>query len=152
MIYTVHTTQPLTGLDPAQQVRMGLDLVAIPERASPLALFAPPLWLAWHRLWFAVICYGLTIITLATLLATPYWMAAAAVMGLPGLYLWLEGHQLRRARLERQGYVMSAVVEAPNEEAAVARALAVSSATERGSVPHGQQAVSLADAAAAGAL
>ena len=42
---------------------------------------------------------------------------------LPGLYLFLEGQELRRGELERQGWQFEGVVEAANEEEAELRFL-----------------------------
>ena len=46
--------------------------------------------------------------------------------GLPGLYLFLEGNQLRRQKLDEQGYDPVGVVEASSAESAVERFIAYS--------------------------
>ena len=48
----------------------------------------------------------------------------ALLGGLPGIYLWLEGHQLRRNNLEAHGYELTHVIEAPDEKTALARVIA----------------------------
>ena len=99
-------------------------LVAVPERLATWALLFPAFWLAWHRLWLGLVAYLIYTITLLALLPTPYLWVTLAIFGLPGLYLWLEGNQLLRAKLDRQGFALVGVVEAPDEQTAVARHLA----------------------------
>lgn len=100
------------------------NLVAVPDTGAYWALVAPPLWLARYGQWFALLIYlGVTGLIL-TLLATPAAPAAFFLAGIPGLYLFLEGHQLRRQKLDRQGYMPVGVVEAPNQQTAVESFLA----------------------------
>lgn len=99
------------------------DLQAIPEKATAMALAFPPLWLIWHRLWWALVIYGLFTVMLLTLLVTPAAPLILIILGLPGFFLWLEGNQLRRQRLEQLGYIMNDVVEAPDEDVAISRYL-----------------------------
>ena len=47
----------------------------------------------------------------------------AMLSALPGLYLFLEGQELRRGELERQGWQFEGIVEAANEEEAELRFL-----------------------------
>ncbi len=118
MIWTLHAKPDLTG------PRLAEELVAVPERLATWALLFPAFWLAWHRLWLGLVAYVIYTGTLLALLSTPYLWVTLAIFGLPGLYLWLEGHQLVRARLDRQGHALAGVVEAPDEYTAVARHLA----------------------------
>lgn len=85
------------------------------------ALVAAPVWLAWHRLWFALAIYLLIGVLVLALLFTPYWPAALLLAGFPALYLFLEGNQLRRQALERSGASILAIIDAPNAEVALAR-------------------------------
>ncbi len=118
MIWTLHSKPGLTG------PRLAEGLVAVPERLATWALLFPAFWLAWHQLWLGLIAYVIYVGTLLALLPTPYLWVTLAIFGLPGLYLWLEGHQLVRARLDRQGYALVGIIEAPDEQVAVARHLA----------------------------
>ncbi len=98
-------------------------LTAIPEKNANWALFFPPIWLTYHGLWFALMVYGLVMILLFGLLSTPLISISLLLLGLPGLYLWFEGNQLRRNKLEAQGSELVDVVYAPNERAALERYL-----------------------------
>ncbi len=118
MIWTLHARPGMTG------TRLVDGLVAVPERLATWALLFPVFWLAWHRLWLGLVAYLIYTITLLALLTTPYLWVTLAIFGLPGLYLWLEGNQLLRAKLDRQGFALVGVVEGPDEQTAVARHLA----------------------------
>lgn len=98
-------------------------LVAVPDGVAKWALIFAPFWLAFHRLWFALAIYALATILIASLLATPLVAIPLLLSGLPGLYLFLEGNQLRRYRLERQGYEMLAVVDAEDKDTAIEKFL-----------------------------
>ena len=54
-------------------------------------------------------------------LTTSFWPIAVGLAGLPGIYLFLEGRQLCRSRLEESGLDMIGLVDATSEEAAIAR-------------------------------
>ena len=120
MIYTLY--QP-AGMADADNAFDGMRIV--PEKVAPLAIVFPPFWLAWHRLWFPLAVYGLVAAIIAALVATPFWAVGLVLGGLPALYLWLEGHQLRRNKLERNGYQLVDVVEAKDAESALARHIAL---------------------------
>lgn len=117
MIFTLYG-----GIDEAGAPRPD-TISAIPEAAAKWALVAPPIWLAWHRLWFALAVYLLIGALVLAMLFTPYWPAALVLGGIPAIYLFLEGHQLRRRALDRAGAVMLGVVDASSAEIAVARFL-----------------------------
>jgi len=109
--YTVHLP-PNMAKAASQDARMIADAPAL------LALVFPALWLLWHRLWFALIAY-LMIAGIVSLIARLLGVDALdGLMLLPGLYLFLEGRQLLRARLERKGWRLAGVVEAANAEEA----------------------------------
>ena len=107
-IYTVHLP-PISGSGNDDRARM------ISEAPALLALIFPALWLIWHRLWYALAAY---LLLAAIVSVTAQWTANDALGGLmiiPGLYLFLEGRQLLRARLERRGWRFAGVVEAESE-------------------------------------
>lgn len=116
MIHTIH-------IPPAENGGTGdiWEAVAIPETKAPWALIAPPFWLAYHRLWWPLVVYLLVAVTGFALLTTPAAPAAFLLGGLPGLYLLLEGHQLRRNKLERDGWTFAGVAEGHDAEEALGR-------------------------------
>ena len=115
MIFTIHVKPEALG--DARSV----TAVAIPETKAKWALLFPPIWLIWHKLYFEVALYSMIGVTVLILLFTPYAMAAIAVAGLPALSLYLEGNQIRRNALDRTGYKMVNVIDAPDEEMALAK-------------------------------
>lgn len=124
MIYTVHMAsdaRPAPGDETGES--MFDSLTAIPEAKATWALLVPPLWLAYHRLWWELAIYGLATVLILGLLATPYAIVALLLSGFPGLYLLLEGHQLRRNHLSRLGYNHVATVDASSPNTALARFL-----------------------------
>lgn len=118
MIWTIHAKSDALGNDTPTK------MVAVPERSGLLAFMLPFVWLAWQRLWFALAVYALLAVLWFVALTTDY-AAQATFMGfVPGLYVWLEGSQLRRAELARQGYEIINLVDAPDMDSAVARVAA----------------------------
>jgi len=99
------------------------QLAAIPEALAKWAIIVPPVWLAWHRLWWSLLVYLVIAAIVLVFLSTPFALAALYLGGIPGLYLLLEGNNLRGKRLERMGYDLVDVVDAPDEQAAVERFL-----------------------------
>ena len=99
------------------------SLAAVPDGVAKWAIVAPPLWLAWHRLWMPLGVYLLVVAGFLSLALTPFAPIGVALAFMPGFYLFLEGNQLRRARLGLLGYETVSVVEAPDEETAVMRFL-----------------------------
>jgi len=100
--------------------KLRLDHVeAVPDSVSAWAIIAPPFWLLWHRLWLSLALYVIVVLFLFGLLGTDYWQVTIFLSGLPGLYLWLEGNQLRRNDLERRGFVLTKIVDAPDEDTAL---------------------------------
>ncbi len=124
MIYTFYmepNARPLAG-DEEGSSRFD-SLIAIPEKNAYWALAFPPFWLAYHRLWFAfTIYFGLIILSIA-LLTTSWALVVLLLGGLPGIYLFLEGNQLRRKKLEAKGLEFVAAVEAPTKQFAFERFL-----------------------------
>lgn len=105
--YTIHIPPVDSGGETdAERIRF------VPERPSLLALIFPAIWLLWHRLWYAFAVYIL-IAAMAAVLSRWTGSTPVALLGsLPGLYLFLEGRQLLRGRLERAGWRFAGVVEA----------------------------------------
>ncbi len=124
MIYTLHMNrdaEPVAG-DRTGESRFD-SLIAIPEGKVTWALIAPPIWLAYHKLWWVFSLYCLAAFFFLALLATPFFLVTALMGGLPGLYLWLEGHQLRRNRAKEIGLHHVGTVEATGEKEALERFL-----------------------------
>ncbi|MEM7300055.1 MAG: DUF2628 domain-containing protein [Pseudomonadota bacterium] len=117
MIFTVHAAD--TGSEALETAKL------VPEATAPWAIIAPPFWLIVHRLWFGLLVYLLVTAILLVSLLTALGPFAFVLASLPGLYLLLEGNNLRRAKLERRGFPMISVVEAANrrdaEELLIAR-------------------------------
>ena len=132
MIYTLHMDR---DAEPAAGDRTGESrydsLTAIPEGKAPWALIAPPIWLAHHKLWWMFAFYCLVAFFFLALLATPFFLITVLIGGLPGLYLLLEGHQLRRNRALHRGLHHVGTVEASNEREAMERYLSHLNETEK---------------------
>ena len=124
MIYTIYmerNARPLSGDEEGTSLFDSVNIV--PESNAYWALVFPPFWLAYHRLWFALLVYVLVMVLGLALLATPLVLVAMFLGGLPGIYLFLEGNQLRRKKLESKGLDFVAAVDAPDEAFAVERFL-----------------------------
>jgi hypothetical protein len=80
-----------------------------------------PLWLARHRAWIPA---ALAAAALIAILILPGGVGSAVLLAALALILGLTGNDLRRWSLERRGYVLSDVVAARDEDAALARFLA----------------------------
>ena len=80
-----------------------------------------PLWLARHRAWIPA---ALAAAALIGILILPGGVGSAVLLAALALILGLTGNDLRRWSLERRGYVLSDVVAARDEDAALARFLA----------------------------
>ena len=88
----------------------------VPDSKSVLALIFPPIWLAWHRLWLALLVWFVIAVVIVLI---GFWQPGPLVgylWALPGFYLLLEGNQLICNRLERLGWRHGGVVEAENPE------------------------------------
>jgi len=116
-IYTIHLRRH--GLDPEK------DVVVLKDGFSwPAFLFGAP-WALWHRMWWAALALivGAAVTSgLGTLVfsdpLSPTVLASALAL-LAGLL----GHDLRVWTLERQGFVLSAVVSADGSDHALQRYL-----------------------------
>ena len=95
----------------------------VPDKKATFALIFPPLWLAWKRLWLALLAYIVVMVAIF-LLAFLYPSIAVSYLSiLPGFYLLLEGHQLVRNDLENKGWKYAGIVEGENLEEAEIRFL-----------------------------
>lgn len=93
----------------------------IPDAKATLALFFPPFWLIWHRLWLPLMVYFCVIIAIMLLAFTSPGIAVSYLSILPGLYLLLEGYELVRKNLENKGWQFAGIVEGENKEEAEIR-------------------------------
>lgn len=86
------------------------------------ALIAPPLWLAWHRLWVeALVCLAVLLGVNVLAANGSVGSAFAFLSTLVGFYVGLEGPVLRMAGLRRRGFSEMAAIEAANIEEAELR-------------------------------
>lgn len=126
MIYTVYSKP-----DDAE------ELVAVPEGSAKWAFVFGTLWLLWNRLWWFALLF---LLVGAILNAAGRWalqdagvwwagLAGLALTLLPRFWLALEGHELRRRKLERRGWLFTDTVEAPRR--ADAELIALARAEER---------------------
>ena len=99
------------------------SLRAVPDGPAKWALVWPPVWLAHHGLWTSLGVYLLVVAGFLALAVTPFAAIGVTLAFMPGLYLLLEGNQLRRAKLAMEGWDTLAVVDAPDEETALHRFL-----------------------------
>ncbi len=103
----------------------GLSLEAgaefIPDTKALMALALPLLWLLWHRMWWASLFYVLISMIFALVLTTGFATLALLMTAIPGLFLFLEGNELRRKALIRKNWTLVAVIEGDNLESAEAR-------------------------------
>jgi hypothetical protein len=106
-VFTVHIPPHAVGQEQDQHV----DTVFIPDASSLMALIFPFVWLIWHRLWWAFLFYVLLMVALFVLMIGDFSLLASAITFIPGLFLYLEGQELRRKKLARQGWKMMGTVE-----------------------------------------
>lgn len=81
---------------------------------SLFALMLPPVFLLYHRLWFALGLYVLAVAALGLAGLVAGSAASFVLSVLPGLYLFIDGRQLVRGKLERAGWREVAVVAGEN--------------------------------------
>ena len=97
------------------------DAIYLPDNKAWVAGFLPPIWLIWHRLWWGFAIY-IAYLTILFLLALTAWKLAAILLtAIPGIYLFLEGHELVRQRYENKGWWQIGVVQGNTEEDAILR-------------------------------
>lgn len=97
----------------------------IGDGKSLFALLLPPVFLLYHRLWFALGIYVLVIaaLGLTELVAGP--AASLFLSLLPGLYLFIDGRQLVRGKWEHAGWRETALVHGGNAAEAEQRFFAI---------------------------
>lgn len=99
------------------------DLRAVSEGLAIMAVIAPPIWLIYHRLWWPLAFFLLYWAFCLTLLATPFKVLIPFIIGLPGIYLMLEGRELYRRKLESDGLSLLGLADASSEPEAIGRFL-----------------------------
>ena len=88
------------------------------DRGNVIALVFPAVWLAWHRLWYALAIY-LCVAFFFFALGSTHWASITALFSfIPGLYLFLEGPNLLAMKCRKAGYQFIDVMEADSLEAA----------------------------------
>lgn len=93
----------------------------IPDAKATAALFFPPFWLIWHKLWLPLMVYFCVIVAIMILAFASPGIAVSYLSILPGLYLLLEGYELVRKNLENRGWQYAGIVEGENREEAEIR-------------------------------
>ena len=114
-IYTVLEPPATSGL----LLEAGAEF--IPDTKALLALALPLPWLLWHRMWWGVVFYLLVSTIFAIALTTEFAILVLATTFIPGLFLFLEGNELRRKALLRRNWKEIAVVEGDTLESAETR-------------------------------
>lgn len=100
------------------------NFLLIPDTKATLALFFPPFWLVWYKLWLPLMIYFCVIVAIMILAFTSPSIAVSYLSILPGLYLLLEGYELVRKNLESKGWQFAGIVEGENKEEAEIRFIA----------------------------
>ena len=78
------------------------------------AFFFGPLWLAWHRLWMALLLWAAAYLILITALPTVLSPEAGFPIAVAlQTFLGLEANRLREAKLAAEGYHLVEIVGAP---------------------------------------
>ncbi len=93
----------------------------VPDTKATFALFFPPFWLVWHKLWLPLMVYFCVIVAIMILAFASPGIAVSYLSILPGLYLLLEGYELVRKNLESKGWQYAGIVEGENKEEAEIR-------------------------------
>jgi hypothetical protein len=96
-------------------------LVFVKDGFSWPALFIPPFWLIFRRLWLTLLIWVAAVVVLSILAGLAGSDASTAVLILFGFWFALEANGFRRWTLERWGYVLAGVVEGRTLEEAERR-------------------------------
>ncbi len=115
--YTVH--EPLTGFK--DDMDRYVQTSFIPEAKSLAALVLPLPWLLWNRMWWAALVYLLISTILSIALTTDFSTLAFILTAFPGIFLFLEGNDLRRKTLMRDGWAFVGSVEGDDLQSAEVR-------------------------------
>ncbi|CAM5536220.1 putative lipid-binding transport protein (Tim44 family) [Aquamicrobium terrae] len=98
------------------------EAMLVRDAFSWLAFLVPPLWLLWHRLWFAAAAAAILLGALSLLGETVGFGLTAPLASLAvALWFGLEGQGLRIAALRRRGWREWGVVQAENRDEAELR-------------------------------
>lgn len=98
------------------------DLVFVRDDFRWLGLVAPPLWLAWHRLWLEALIALAVLIGINVLAASGYVAPVISWLSpLVGMFVALEGPAMRVAGLRRRGYTEAVALTADNIDEAELR-------------------------------
>ena len=116
-IYSVYLPPESSGKNVAENFRLLRDAKA------PLALIFPPVWLIWHSLWVELAVYFAIAMAISLLAAWQPLPPVFYLSAFPGLYLLLEGNELIRRKLEREGWHFAGVVNGDNQDEAEIRFL-----------------------------
>ncbi|MCP4072129.1 MAG: hypothetical protein GY742_10385 [Hyphomicrobiales bacterium] len=95
--------------------------IYLPDDKSWFAVLLPPFWLLWNRMWWGFVIYLAYTTIIFLLLLTPWRYAVTFLSALPGLYLFLEAHNLACQQYERKGWWQIGVVHAADVEEAELR-------------------------------
>jgi hypothetical protein len=84
------------------------------------ALLLGPIWLVWHRLWWALLAYFVAVAILVFAAGLLHLSAGIVVpvLLIIGIFVGLEGGALRDFALTRRRYRIADIIAAPNREAA----------------------------------
>lgn len=139
MIFLVF--EPKDRLKNAPTLADAERVVFLREKFSWPALFFGPFWLAWHRLWLALVVWIVAFFALAILVALLKLNETVMLVALvvPSLIAAFEATALRRRKLLRKGMRDSGVVIAQDIEIAERRFFA-DWAKRAGTAPAGRPA------------
>jgi hypothetical protein len=101
-------------------IRAGATPVLVREGFSWGAFCFGPVWLAVHRAWIAA---ALTLVAVVLIVVLARDGVLAALLATLTVLLGLSGHDLRRWSLDYRGYLLTQIVMARHETAALERLL-----------------------------
>ena len=121
MIFLVF--EPKDGLGNARTVEGAERVVFLREKFSWPALLFGPFWLAWHRLWLALVLWIIAFFALGVLMASLKFSDSMMFVAflVPSLIVAFEATAIRRRKLLRKGMRDAGVVIAPDIEIAERR-------------------------------
>lgn len=100
------------------------DIVFVRDNFRWLGLIAPPLWLAWHRLWLEAALAVALLVGINVLAESGWFTPTIGLLStLVGLFVGLEGPAMRIAGLRRKGYREAVALSAADIDEAELRYL-----------------------------
>jgi hypothetical protein len=111
----------------------------VKDKGSIIALILPAFWLAWNRLWFALIIYLCVAFFFFAIGNTQWAMIVSVFSFIPGLYLFLEGPCLLAAKFERSGLKLAGVIEAGDMDSAELKWFAKTNIDERPAIAEAEK-------------